>query len=78
MVQVGIKPFSKEGLNTSILAILRDTQFKVFEDSLLSSVESSICTGPISFDCYPNLTASLNDKNILKSLVLQVKRKTMK
>ncbi|CAN7066399.1 unnamed protein product, partial [Brassica rapa subsp. trilocularis] len=53
--------------------ILRDTRFKVFEDSLLSSVESSLCTGPISFDCYPNFTVSLNDKNILKSLVLQVK-----
>ncbi|RID58713.1 hypothetical protein BRARA_F01990 [Brassica rapa] len=73
LVQVGIKPLSKEGLNTSILAILRDTRFKVFEDSLLSSVESSLCTGPISFDCYPNFTVFLNDKNILKSLVLQVK-----
>ena len=44
-----------------------------FEDSLLSSVESSLCTGPISFDCYPNFTVSLNNKTILKSLVLQVK-----
>ncbi|ESQ47423.1 hypothetical protein EUTSA_v10028167mg [Eutrema salsugineum] len=57
LVQVGIKPLSKEGLNTSILAILRDTRFKIFEDSLLSSTES----------------ISLKDKNILKSLVLQVK-----
>ncbi|ESQ50717.1 hypothetical protein EUTSA_v10023038mg [Eutrema salsugineum] len=73
LVQVGIKPLSKEGLNTSILAILRDTRFKIFEDSLLSSIESSLCTGPVSFDCYPNFTVSLKDKNILKSLVLQVK-----
>ena len=41
LVQVGIKPLSKEGLNTSILAILIDTRFKIFEDSLLSSVKSS-------------------------------------
>ncbi|ESQ56328.1 hypothetical protein EUTSA_v10027090mg, partial [Eutrema salsugineum] len=59
--QVEIKPFSKEGLNTSILAILRDTRFKIFEDSLLSSIEPRLCT------------VSLKDKNILKSLVLQVK-----
>ncbi|ESQ30993.1 hypothetical protein EUTSA_v10012124mg [Eutrema salsugineum] len=44
LVQVGIKPLSKEGLNTSILPILRDTRFKIFEDSLLSSIESNLCT----------------------------------
>ncbi|RID49857.1 hypothetical protein BRARA_H00626 [Brassica rapa] len=49
------------------------TRFKVFEDYLLSLVESSLCTWPISFDCYPNFTVSLNAKNILKFLVLQVK-----
>ncbi|ESQ50203.1 hypothetical protein EUTSA_v10002191mg [Eutrema salsugineum] len=53
--------------------ILRDKIFKIFEDPLLSSIESSLCTGPISFDCYPNFTVSLKDKNISKSLVLQVK-----
>ncbi|KAF8114628.1 hypothetical protein N665_0035s0007, partial [Sinapis alba] len=39
---VGIKPLSKKGLNNLILTILRDTRFKAFEDSLLSSVESSL------------------------------------
>src|SRR5262249_17987468 len=73
LVQVGIKPLTKEGLNTSILTILRDARFYDFQDSLLSSVESSLCSGPISFDCYPNLTISLQDKNILDSLTLQVK-----
>ena len=73
LVQVGFKPLTKEGLNTSILAVLRDIRFINFEDSLLSYVESSLCNGPISFDCYPNLTVSLNDPNILKTLVLQIK-----
>ena len=38
-----------------------------------SLVESSLCSGPISFDYYLNLIASLNDKNILESIVLQIK-----
>ena len=73
MIQVGFKPFTKEGLNTSILAVLRDARFINFEDSLLSYVESSLCNDPITFDCYPNLTVSLNDPNLLKTLVLQIK-----
>jgi hypothetical protein len=56
LVQVGIKPLTKEGLNTSILAIFKDARFQNFQDSLLSSIESSLCSGPISFYCYPNLT----------------------
>lgn len=72
LVQVGIKPLNREGLNTSILAALRDKRFKDFEDSLLGTIESSLCKGPISFDCYPNFTVSLNDENLLKSLVLQI------
>ena len=73
LVQVGIKPLTKEGLNTSILAVLRDARFQNFQDSLLSSIESSLCSGPISFDCFPNITISLKDKNILQSMLLQIK-----
>ena len=64
---------TKEGLDTSILAVLRDGRFISFDDYLLSSIESSLCKGPISFDCYPNITISLKDKNILKSMILQIK-----
>ena len=70
LVQVGVKPLNKEALNTSILAALRDMRFLNFEDSLLGTIESSLCRGPISFDYYPNFTVSLNDANLLKSLVL--------
>jgi len=73
LIQVGIKPLTKEGLDTSILAVLRDGRFISFDDSLLSSIESSLCKGPISFNCYPNITISLKDKNILKSMILQIK-----
>ncbi|KAH9679458.1 hypothetical protein KPL71_026142 [Citrus sinensis] len=73
LIQIGIKPLTKEGLDTSILAVLRNGRFISFDDSLLSSIESSLCKGPISFDCYPNITLSLKDKNILKSMILQIK-----
>ena len=72
LVQVGVKPLNREGLNTSILATLRDKRFRNFKDSLLGTVESSLCKGPISFDCYPNFTVSLEDTNLLKSLVLDI------
>jgi hypothetical protein len=71
--QVGIKPLTNKGLNTSILAVIRDDIFQNFQDSLLSSIESSLCSGPISFDCYLNLTISIKDKNILQSMILQIK-----
>ena len=61
LVQVGVKPLNREGLNTSILATLWDKRFRNFKDSLLGTVESSLCKGPISFDCYPNFTVSLED-----------------
>ena len=73
LVQIDLKLLNRKGLNTSILATLRDARFKTFEDSMLGTIESSLCKGPVSFDCYPNFTISLSDKNILKSLVLQIK-----
>ena len=36
-------------------------------------MESSLFAGPISFDCYPNLTLSLNDPTILTAVTLQIK-----
>ncbi len=73
LVQIRMKLLTKEGLNTSILAVLRDTRFINFQESLLSLVESILCSGPISFNCYPNFNVSLNDSNITKSLILQIK-----
>ena len=36
-------------------------------------MESSLCGGYISFDSYPNLIISLKNKNILHSMILQIK-----
>jgi hypothetical protein len=73
LVQVGIKPLTKKGPNTSILAFLRDARFHYFQDSLLSSIESSLYSGHFLISCYPNLTLSFQDKNILQSIILQIK-----
>ncbi|KAH9676471.1 hypothetical protein KPL70_019168 [Citrus sinensis] len=49
LIQVGIKPLTKEGFDTSILAVLRDGRFISFDDSLLSSIESSLCKVTLIF-----------------------------
>ncbi|KAL5159223.1 putative Polyprotein CP [Glycine soja] len=43
-----------------------------FEDSLIGTVETSLGQGPIYFNCYPNKTVSLMDRNILDSLFLNI------
>ena len=40
---------------------------------MLGSVETSLSEGPISFDSYPDMTISLNDLNILDSIILEIK-----
>ena len=52
--------------------VLRDCRFKQYNDSLLGTVESSLCAGPVYFNCYPNFPVSLQEKNILKALTLQI------
>uniref|UniRef100_A0A2K1X4I2 DUF7588 domain-containing protein n=1 Tax=Populus trichocarpa TaxID=3694 RepID=A0A2K1X4I2_POPTR len=66
----GIKPHTKEGLNTSILAVLRDARFQNFQDSLLSSIESSLCSG---------LTHNYDmlERSIYVALIFKIHYKTM-
>ncbi|GAV84490.1 LOW QUALITY PROTEIN: MP domain-containing protein, partial [Cephalotus follicularis] len=72
LVQVTIKPLTRQGLNTSILACLRDARHLNFDDSLIGAIETSL-NGPIYFDGYPDLTISLTDKNILETLKINIK-----
>ena len=62
LVQVAVKPLTRQGLNTSVFLGLRDGRFKIYQDGLLGMVESSLYKGPIYFDCYPNFAVSLKDK----------------
>lgn len=73
MVQVGLKPATRLGLNTSALICVRDKRHNRFHDSLLGIIESSLCDGPIYFSCFPNFTLSLGDPTIMHSLCLDIK-----
>ena len=73
LVQVGVKPLIREGLNNSILMALRNTRHVRFDDNLLGTMKSSLSGGPVHFDCFPNLTVALNDPHILKVLTLNIK-----
>ena len=59
LVQVGVKPLIREGLNCSILMAIRDTRHIRFEGSLLGTIQTSLSSGPINFDYFPNFTVSL-------------------
>jgi hypothetical protein len=72
LVQVAVKPLTRQGLNTSVLLCLRDGRFKIYQDALLGMVESSLYKGPIYFDCYPNFVVSLTDETVLQTLELDI------
>ncbi|KAG8650611.1 hypothetical protein MANES_07G056008v8 [Manihot esculenta] len=73
MIQVAVKPATRLGLNIAAMLCVRDKRHLKFNDSLLGVVESSLCDGPIFFQCYPNLILSLTDPHILQTLILDVK-----
>ncbi|KAL5142063.1 polyprotein [Glycine soja] len=52
--------------------MLQDIRHNKFENSLIGIVETSLGQGPIYFNCYPNKTVSLMDRNILDSLFLNI------
>ncbi|GAV82023.1 MP domain-containing protein, partial [Cephalotus follicularis] len=73
LVQVTIKPLTRQGLNTSILACLRDAKHLNFDDSLIGAIETSLCNRPVYFNGYPDLTIYLTDKYILETLKINIK-----
>ena len=72
MVQVAIKPLTRNDINASVLMCLRDARFKNFKDSILGMITASLYNGPIYFNCYPDLTLALDDPNIVKALTLNI------
>jgi hypothetical protein len=72
LVQVAVKPLTRQGLNTSVLLCLRDGRFKIYRDALLGMVESTLFQGPIYFNCYPNFAVSLTDETVLQTLELDI------
>ena len=73
LVQVGVKPLIREGLNCSILMALKDTRHIRFYDSLLGTIQTSLSCGPVHLDYFPNFTVSFHDRHIMKALTLNIK-----
>ncbi|GAV83159.1 MP domain-containing protein, partial [Cephalotus follicularis] len=73
LVQVTIKPLTRQSLNTSILACLRDARYLKFDNSLIGAIKTGACNGPVYFNGYLDLTISLTDKNILETLKINIK-----
>ena len=73
LVQVGIKPLVREGLNSSVCIALRDMRHLNFDDSLLGVVQSDLSSGLVHFDCFPNFTVSLHDPHVLIAPTLNIK-----
>ncbi|GAV66177.1 MP domain-containing protein, partial [Cephalotus follicularis] len=73
LIQVTIKPLTRQGLNTPVLECLRDARHLNFDDSLIGAIETSLCNGLVYFDGYPDLTISLTDTNILETLKINIK-----
>ena len=72
MVQVAIKPLTRKGINASVLMRLSDARFKNFKDSIFGMITVSLYDGFVYFNCYPDLTLTLDDPNIVKALTLNI------
>ena len=59
---------------------LRDARFKIFKDSILGMITASMYDGPVYFNCYPDLTLALDDSNIIKHEINELRHefKSMK
>lgn len=72
LVQFALKPLTAKGLNISLLIALHDCRHNKFADSLSRIIQSSLCNGFVYFDCHPNLSISLTNKNIFDVLTLNL------
>ena len=72
LVQVAVKPLTRQVLNISVLLCLRDNRFKIYQNVLLGMVQSSLYKGLIYFNCYPNFSVSLTDETVLQTLKLDI------
>lgn len=72
LIQIAIRPLTLLGLNTSIMAYVRDGRCNDFKQSLAAVIESSLCHGPVYFDIAPNLSLSLSDKHLFEALQMNI------
>jgi hypothetical protein len=72
LIQVGIKPLTRRGINASVLLRLLDARFTNENQARLGMVEANISQGLISFNVNPDLTLSLDDGAPEKALTLRI------
>ena len=72
LIQVGIKPITRRGINASVLLRLIDARFTNENQARLGMVEANVSHGPISFNVNPDLTLSLDDGAPNKALTLRI------
>jgi hypothetical protein len=72
LIQVGIKPLTRQGVNASVLLRLLDARFTNENQVRLGMVEANISQGPISFNVNSDLTLSLDDGAPKKALTLRI------
>lgn len=73
MVQIAVKPLTRIRLNNSVLKCVKVCRHNKFADSLLGIVESSICEGPIYFNCFLDFSVLPSDLNVQKTLTVNIK-----
>ena len=64
MVQFGIKPLVRHGLNTSCLTCIIDTRMNDFQDALLGGFQIPLNNGPAWSQLVPRYQVSLTDPYI--------------
>jgi hypothetical protein len=74
-VQIAVKPLTRLGIDASVLLCLRDARFLNFRASTVGMIQSFVYAGPIHFDVFPNMSVSLDDIHVLKSLPLNLQTK---
>jgi len=72
LVQVAIKPLLKTGVNAPIYLALHDKRLRHYKSSLLAVIQTSVCKGPIFFNCYPNFMVDLTCPMTAEALSLNV------
>ena len=72
LIQVGVKPLTRRGINASVLLRLLDARFTNENQARLGMVEANMSHGPICFNANPDLTISLDDGAPEKALTLRI------
>ena len=72
LIQVGIKPLTRRGINASVLLRLLKARFTIHDQALLGMVEANVSQGPIHFNVNLDLTLSLDDGAPEKALTLKI------